>query len=67
MICCSLPLSLAKAAACQMVTEEVRMDSMMAVQKCTIIIFGRLDFFNCRRKYSEVVGQTTLDECDRNI
>lgn len=41
MICCSLPLSLAVEEAYQMVTEKVRMESMMAY-KGTIILFGRL-------------------------
>ena len=50
MICCSLLLSLEVAAAYQTVMEEVRMDSMMAEYKCTIIVFGRLNFFSCCRK-----------------
>ncbi len=48
---CSLPLSLAVAAVYQMVMEEVRMDPVKAVYKCTVIVFGRLNFFSCRRKY----------------
>ena len=42
---------MAVAAACHMVMDEVRMDSVMAVEKFTIIIFGRFNFFSCCRKY----------------
>ena len=35
----------------QMVMEEVRMDLMMAVYKCTVIVIGRWNLFSCRRKY----------------
>src|SRR4029434_9949115 len=47
MIRCSLPLSFAVEAANQMVIDEVRIDSMMAV---TITFCGMLNFFSCRRK-----------------
>ena len=43
MILCRLPLSLGVAAFC-MVMKEVRMDSMMTVNECTIIVFGKLNF-----------------------
>ena len=43
---CSVPLSSTVTAVNQMVMEEVRMEPMMAVQKCTIIVFGRLNFFS---------------------
>lgn len=33
------------------VIEEVRINSVMEGEKCTIIVFGRLDFFSCHRKY----------------
>ncbi len=55
MMRCNLPLSLAVAAVGQMVKEEVRMDSVMAVLKCSIIDFGRLTFFSCHRITSSVV------------
>lgn len=49
-ICCSIHLSLIAAAAYQMLLKEVKMDSMMTVQNCTIIVFGQLSFFSfCMR------------------
>src|SRR4029434_9324174 len=47
---CSLLLSLAVAAAYQTVMEEVRMDSMMQVEKCTIIAFGKIGRASCRER-----------------
>ncbi len=45
-------MCLAVAAAYQMVMEEVRIDSVMAVQKCTITVFCKLNFLSCHSKYS---------------
>ena len=47
---CSLALSLATAAGNQVMMEWVRMDSMMAVKNCVIIVLGSLNFLSCRRK-----------------
>lgn len=50
---CKLPLSLAVAAAYQMVMEDVSIHkcTVMEVYRCTIIDFGRLNFFSSHRKY----------------
>ena len=50
-------MSFAMAAVYRIVMEEVRMDSMMAVQKCTIIVFGRLNFFSCRKRLLCFLGE----------
>ena len=51
MIRCGPLLSMTVVAVYQMVMEEVRMDLMMAVYKCTVIVIGRWNLFSCRRKY----------------
>ena len=66
MIHCSLLLSLAVAAVYQTVMEEVRMDSIMGVYKCTIIVLGRLNFFSCCRKnilYSAFLMRDLMFSC----
>lgn len=49
LLCKNDTLQSAVDAAYQMVKEEVRVDSMIAVHKC-IIVFGRLNFLSCCEK-----------------
>lgn len=49
---CSLLLFLPEAAVYHVVMEEVRVDSVTAEQKCTVVVLGRLGFFSKLKKFT---------------